>query len=191
MEIIVYKSKMKDYITECTDNLAKKFELKPGFDIIDFITNNLMGEIAPESEEDRSFFAYSDDAYIKPTKNGMNFKIVYSKEMSDKDSSDFRFTIGHELGHLFLHMPSKKENKKIILEGNYFHSNSNKELAEWEAEEFAAGILMPKTLFINCVFDKMDDGNTINKRKISELASEFKVSEKSIIIRGRSLGIWD
>lgn len=57
-----------------------------------------------------------------------------------------RFTIAHELGHLFLHLPAILENDtNAVMRATRLidNTNENQMRAEWEANWFAAGLLMP------------------------------------------------
>ncbi len=59
-----------------------------------------------------------------------------------------RFTIAHELGHLFLHLPAILEGKKgAVMRATRLIDNNDddQKRAEWEANWFAAGLLMPAT----------------------------------------------
>lgn len=76
---------------------------------------------------------------------GEDFTIVYSTHI--KSEGFQRFSIAHELGHYFL--PSHPDS--ILRDGNIHESHagfcSNNQI-ELEADHFAAGLLMPKSLFI-------------------------------------------
>jgi len=102
-----------------------------------------------------------------------------------------RFTIAHELGHIFLHFSQKQTlftdetlNKK--LKKNYqkiaargLPQRSNPKL-EAEANSFAANLLMPK----NLMFDY-----TQNAISITKLSKIFQVSKEAVTIRLKNLGI--
>jgi Zn-dependent peptidase ImmA (M78 family) len=80
-----------------------------------------------------------------------------------------RFTIAHELGHYLMHNP--KENAYVMRLG------SNR--AEWEANWFAAGFLMPRTRFLEAAARYAND--------VMALAGEFMVSPQAIEVRLREL----
>lgn len=96
-----------------------------------------------------------------------------------------RFTICHELGHLFLHYPvvQKQHGAESCMVATRWVDNSNLELqrTEWEANWFAAGFLMPETdfrkLFLDC------------GRNIVKVANYFGVTEKAAEVRAKTLGI--
>ena len=83
-----------------------------------------------------------------------------------------RFTIAHELGHFFLHSWMGERPLKAARNGS--------DRAEWEANWFAAGLLMPKAQF------KSAHGE---KRSLSWLADRFDVSEHAAKIRCSVLGL--
>lgn len=84
-----------------------------------------------------------------------------------------RFSIAHELGHLALHYPLLRKPMKAARYG------SNR--AEWEANWFAAGFLMPEAEFRR-EFENRD-------HDIAEVATKFVVSEQAAEVRARSLAL--
>lgn len=79
-----------------------------------------------------------------------------------------RFTIAHEIGHYILH--SIFQNQKSIIA----YRNGNPELAEYEANEFAANLLMPEDIF------KAEYGKCT---RINCLSGIFHVSERAVYLR--------
>ncbi|MEM6603185.1 MAG: ImmA/IrrE family metallo-endopeptidase [Pseudomonadota bacterium] len=82
-----------------------------------------------------------------------------------------RFTAAHELGHYVLHRDQIGDG--ITDDALYRSRLSNP--TEWEANRFAADILMPR--------DKVDYYASINGNNISILANIFQVSEQAMAIR--------
>jgi Zn-dependent peptidase ImmA (M78 family) len=129
------------------------------------------------------------DAAIK--KNGDNGFIIYLNIY--KPAVRERFTIAHELGHLFLHMGYLFDQTKWDLMSNndfqdsaFFRMSDNYTQEENEANEFAASFLMPKTEFITIAKQ-----NLFNDRyTIGPIADHFQVSEIAAINRGKWLGIF-
>lgn len=94
-----------------------------------------------------------------------------------------RFTIAHELGHLFLHYPmvlKEKPGARMVATRWVDPSDPKQQRAEWEANWFAAAFLMPTEAFTAAW--KSMSGN------LSAVASLFEVSEQAAEIRAKSLG---
>jgi Zn-dependent peptidase ImmA (M78 family) len=90
-----------------------------------------------------------------------------------------RFTIAHELGHYVLHYlyPNQNGTKIERLEAQRYGSGR----VEWEANWFAAGFLMPQSLFRDR-YVEMHGSH-------ASLAAAFGVSTESVRIRAQSLGL--
>lgn len=92
-----------------------------------------------------------------------------------------RFTIAHELGHLLMHLPYiKKSNPSAVMRATRYvdEMNSDSRRAEWEANWFAAALLMPAEQF-----------RAAAQKGVENLKSIFRVSEPAIRARAQSLGI--
>jgi hypothetical protein len=61
-----------------------------------------------------------------------------------------RFVIAHELGHFFLH-PKSHQVDTVTSEQTINWSDSQKSIEEYEANLFAAEILMPQIIFSRCI----------------------------------------
>ena len=83
-----------------------------------------------------------------------------------------RFTVAHELGHYFLH--SSQGSTPIIA----YRSGSTR--IEWEANWFAASLLMPKVEFTAALR---------NLRDVNQVARKFGVSSAAAEVRKNVLGI--
>lgn len=95
-----------------------------------------------------------------------------------------RFTIAHELGHLFLHN-SKTVNydKGGVMMFRDNHSSSGSDIKEIEANRFAAELLMPERSIRKDTtelgaFDLVNDTGVI-----ATLAEKYNVSEQAMSIR--------
>ena len=98
-----------------------------------------------------------------------------------------RFSIAHEIGHLFLHMDFATPKWGSIPEGeSYYRRVGIFTPVEDEASEFAASFLMPGDLFRRVAGDHRQN----EKYVVKDIASAFNVSEEAAIRRGRSLGLW-
>ena len=131
-----------------------------------------------------------NEARIQKIEGGSyNFSITLSHET--KKQRD-RFTIAHELGHLFLHMGYLIDKEKWGKIGTYKDSAYYRygySEAEYEANEFARAILMPEVEFIKIANDnKSKDGKTYELHTIAE---HFNVSVDVVKVRGRWLGLFE
>jgi Zn-dependent peptidase ImmA (M78 family) len=98
-----------------------------------------------------------------------------------------RFTIAHECGHLHLH---GDQGDRLWVDKAYstiFYRNSSSgtgdKLAEIQANQFAAGLLMPEALLTEYVTQDLSDVD------IFGLAVRFQVSEQAMTLRLVSLGV--
>ncbi len=103
-----------------------------------------------------------------------------------------RFTISHELGHLFLHMGYLIdmvlwESVQEYVDGVFYRKGYSVE--EREAHEFAGAFLMPKKEFFIIARKAFLNGSY----QIEEISKHFGVSTNAALMRGRYLGIfaWD
>lgn len=87
------------------------------------------------------------------------------------------FTIAHELGHFFLHFFFQKPRPLSPLNFTRYGSGS----IEWQANRFAAGLLMPADDFRSK--HKQFGGNGFL------LSGYFEVSRPAVEVRGESLGV--
>lgn len=92
-----------------------------------------------------------------------------------------RFTIAHECGHLILHAG---KGDQLWIDKAYSpvffrnaHSSSGEKLHEIQANQFAAGLLMPEELLREHVTGNLSDLD------IFRLALRFKVSEQAMTLR--------
>jgi Zn-dependent peptidase ImmA (M78 family) len=94
-----------------------------------------------------------------------------------------RFTLAHECGHLFLHA---QEGDRLWLDKTlYFRdgSKSGDHFSEIEANQFAAGLLMPEELLKAC----LGEAGTVTDVDVVRLALRFQVSERAMTVRLISL----
>ena len=87
-----------------------------------------------------------------------------------------RYTIAHEFAHYCLH---KDDRGSFVDETIYFRKENNSSI-EYNADEFAAELLMPKDLFIEAVKKE-------GIKKITDLADAFNVSKLAIEYRAQKL----
>ena len=109
----------------------------------------------------------------------------------DKTKSELRqrFSIAHELGHLFLHMgyiinPKLWEEVVDYKDSVYYRFGYSKE--ELEANEFAGAFLMPESEFIHIAQQNLNQGYY----NIAKIAEHFNVSIKAAKVRGNQLRLF-
>ena len=119
-------------INSLAEDVLSAYNISVPIGNIDEIVEKLGGTIQKE--------AFFSDGAVE--KEGNGFKIIVSPFQDEKRE---RFTIAHELGHLFLHM-GYRTNKELWekQENNIYHRIGNSE-KEYQANEFAAAFLMPAT----------------------------------------------
>ncbi len=97
-----------------------------------------------------------------------------------------RFTIAHECGHLHLHA-DRGDHLWVDKHTTVFYRNagssSGDQRAEIEANQFAAGLLMPEKLLLAHITDE------VNEADILRLSLRFQVSEQAMMLRLASLDV--
>ncbi|MGI0134023.1 MAG: ImmA/IrrE family metallo-endopeptidase, partial [Candidatus Micrarchaeaceae archaeon] len=90
-----------------------------------------------------------------------------------------RFTVAHECGHLYLH--GDPGDRLWVDKATIFYrdasSSSGDKLAEIQANQFAAGLLMPELLLKEHLTEELSDVD------IFRLALRFQVSEQAMTLR--------
>jgi Zn-dependent peptidase ImmA (M78 family) len=137
----------------------------------------LQGEIVPPSD----FFT---EASVR--KKGDSFVIEAAVAASDERE---RFSIAHELGHLFLHMgylvdPATWNRIDKYRDSPMYRQGHSDE--EYEANEFAAAFLMPEA-----EFRRVAEANRVGSAyNTLEIAKAFEVSVPAAQNRGKWLGMF-
>ena len=103
-----------------------------------------------------------------------------------------RFSLAHELGHLFIHMGFQTDDmkwKNIPFGESSERARYGISESEYEANEFAAALLMPKSSYRQTIDELADD----DKVDMSKVADRFGVSVAAARLRGQWLGLisWD
>lgn len=152
----------KEYIDEYAQTSAKRLGLIPGGDILS-VTLKLGGRLHYRS-------VFDDEATDTIYVHGQgDFDIVLPDHSTPRRD---RFTIAHELGHYLLHSWIGK--RPLVANRN------GSDRAEWEANWFAAGFIMPEDEFKKA---------HAQKRSLSWLADHFDVSEHAAQVRCKVLGL--
>lgn len=94
-----------------------------------------------------------------------------------------RFTIAHELGHYILHSTANIHLDEKMVFFRDENSSSATNINEIQANQFAAELLMPKTILVEDVKNYLVNGKEINSDIINDLAIKYKVSQQSLLIR--------
>jgi Zn-dependent peptidase ImmA (M78 family) len=139
--------------------------------------NEVVGKIGGHVEE--SFDENMFDGSIRKQNNGF---IIYVSPFQSAERR--KFTIAHELGHLFLHMGYQINSNLWDGQKNATYYRSGDSLLEYQANEFAAAFLMPEKEYRK-VMDQNTDGIKVATDKI---ASYFGVSISAASNRGKFLG---
>lgn len=125
------------------------------------------------------------EAMVK--KNGDGFVVHVAPQSSSRRR---RFSIAHELGHLFLHMGFVTDSDRWGASDDYLDSPKYRygfTEEEHEAHEFAANLLMPAAEFRALVSRLTRSGRT----PLSPIADHFDVSIEAARVRGQWLGLFD
>lgn len=146
------------------------------------VIKDLEGELISEKFDDSTISG-------KIQKHGETFKISYNEEHSDTRS---KFTIAHELGHLFLHMgflvdPEKWNGIDEYCDSPKYRQGYSEE--EYEANQFAGAFLMPSEEYKKFVEENKNKQN--NTIKVDLIATHFGVSVDAALTRGKWLGIFE
>lgn len=167
-------SKIRNLINDLADQILDYYNIDIPISDIRETVSMLGGRV--ETNNNLSAFA---DGLVKKDKDG--FVIIVSPYQSSERE---KFTIAHEIGHLFLHMGYKCDddlwNKQT--ETEYYRNGNSEE--EYEASEFAASFLMPEDVYRDILKQNTKNG----KVAIDKIASFFGVSNMAAINRGKWLG---
>jgi hypothetical protein len=170
--------KKSSEIVALAEVVRESLELEVPIDVAEAV-NRLGGrlcevEVAPGEPE----------ATVRRT--GERFEITIKKSPW---SARNRFSVAHELGHLFLHMgylvnPDAWGSSSEYRDSIYYRFGYGVE--EAEANLFAAAFLMPEEEFRNAV-------NELGSREpiaVKDLANRFKTSAAATLKRGQELGVF-
>ena len=172
-------------IGSAADEIRKALDLPDGDFNIEEVVSRLNGFIS----------------YFSGYEAGMTEEVVKSggQEFSDVHA-DFvirinegnvktrqRFSIAHELGHLFLHMRYLTDTWYALPAGkSYQRELGSYSMTEEEANEFAGAFLMPEHHFVKIANETSSNTHYI----LDKIAQHFNVSISAASNRGRNLGLW-
>lgn len=152
----------KETIEKIAENVAKKMGYRPGADLWPLV-EKIGGKIQHQALDS------SSETGVIEVRGKRDFTINLSPYSSGRRD---RFTIAHELGHYVLHSRIGEIPLVIGREGS--------DRVEWEANWFAAALLMPAREFTRLV---------TAGRSAASIAEHFDVSETAVEVRRRSLGL--
>lgn len=165
-------------IHELADAVREALELSPPVDVAKAV-KHLGGELKYDLHE-------TDDieAMVAKTRHGFLIRLRQNQR-----TARHKFSIAHELGHLFLHMgylvdPQKWDAITDYKDSVRFRYGYSAE--EIEAHEFAGALLMPKEEFLRRAQTQYKGG----VYNLSAISSHFGVSVDAARTRGRWLGLF-
>ncbi|PTO81358.1 hypothetical protein CWN98_21500 [Vibrio splendidus] len=141
---------------------AVKDRLSPGDDVLNVIARvfNIGVEYVPlELEESGSLAFNSDREQWMITINSLH----HPKRQ--------RFTFAHEIAHFFLHRNKQNNFSDTV----FFRAENVNSHLEFEANNFAGALLMPKENFVNFIRN--------NSNSIQDISNEFNVSAMAVKVR--------
>lgn len=167
------KTEMRELINHLSETVIDAYDIEiPIVDIRPFIIQ-LGGKVT----EDSNLSNYAD-GFIR--KDGNSFEISISPYQSEGRRN---FTLAHELGHLFLHMGYQIPELWNEQPDTCFYRNGSS-MEEYQANEFAAALLMPRKEYCK-VFEDNTIDETVNLTKVAQY---FNVSVDAASTRGKWLG---
>lgn len=164
----------KELINNLTQDIIKEYNIKIPITNIEEVVQSLGGEIETDYN-----LEYVVSGSIR--KQNDSFVISISPYQTEERK---RFTVAHELGHLFLHMGYKINDDLWKKQDNEEYYRVGNSMLEYQANEFAAALLMPKEIYKEKM-DKYTKGNMVDT---AQVAMEFGVSVSAASNRGKFLG---
>jgi len=179
----------------------------------DYLKCTVVYETIAEADKDCIAFASDGKRAIKIRINGIVSDVIYPKNtivldkylLNKNENNRRRFALAHEAGHIlanrinpdspaYFHRFNDKERDYTIED---FRERYN--LNEWQANVFAAALLMPRCV-IKEVLNKFNDGKTIpvygenvfrprEKTILNKIADSLQVSYTALVIRLKTLNL--
>ncbi len=165
----------KNYINELAQRVIQVYNISIPIKNLDHIVCSMGGEIVEKVD----FDDFCDGTIIK--KGADSFRIVIPKTQYPQRKT---FTIAHELGHLFLHMGFRTNPLIWDMQDNMVYKRFGTSEQEYQANEFAASLLMPKEIYCK-ILHKYSDHDRVD---IQAVAEYFNVSIAAATNRGKFLG---
>lgn len=166
---------IRDFINKLAEKVISAYNIEIPIRDIEDVVKKMGGKVVRKGN-----FADLADGTIKKTGN-MSFEIAISTLQSEGRKN---FTIAHELGHLFLHMGFRTNREAWENQKNKKYQRYGLSRQEYQANEFAAALLMPKKEYKRIFFQNIQD----NYVDMTNVANYFGVSVEAARIRGKFLG---
>lgn len=164
-------SKTTMIINSLTEDLIRIYNIHVPINNISNVVSALGGYIEEISDDLCDGIKKQNDGFV------IYVPSFYSAERK-------RFAIAQELGHLFLHMGYMISPELWEKQKNMAYYESKYPLEEYQANDFAEALLMPKDVYKK-VLDQYTVGNKVQTAKIAEY---FGVSVSTAYDRGVLLG---
>lgn len=167
-------NELRMLINNLTQDIIKLYNIHIPIQNINDVVTALGGRVEESMDIDNM-----SDGSIRKQDNG--FVIYVSPFQSDERK---KFTIAHELGHLFLHMGYRINSELWNKQRNATYYRAGNSLVEYQANEFAAALLMPQEKYKE-IMDQYTIGDKVETDKIADY---FGVSISAASNRGKFLG---
>jgi len=128
---------------------GERVDAFPVVDYVEFILPQVFEDFVLEIVEDKEMPGMEGATW--PDRMRMQLpRSVYERAAANDGRS--RFTMSHELGHLLLHrgIPFAREMRSSEFGESKVSDIATFECSEWQANEFAAALLMPASLVREC-----------------------------------------
>lgn len=169
-------SSTKQYINELAQQVINVYDITIPINDLENVVRSMGGEI----EERAEFDDFCDGTIMKSNSDG--FRIVIPRNQYPQRKT---FTIAHELGHLFLHMGFRTNRELWDSQDNRIYRRFGTSEQEYQANEFAASLLMPMDRYKKIVSEYAVNGTV----DMARVANYFNVSIAAATNRGLFLGI--
>ena len=167
----------RNYINQIASRLISALHIEIPIISLEGVVSQLGGKIVENKALDDAY-----DGTIKKTSEN-SFEIAISPYQSERRK---KFTIAHELGHLFLHMGYLLDPDLWNVQDEKIYRRFGTNEEEYQANEFAAALLMPREEFEKTV-SELAEGSRID---VQQVADHFKVSVSAAKNRGYFLGLF-
>lgn len=165
----------RSYINNLAERVINVYNIAIPITNIDDVVRTIGGTIV----EKNNFDDLCDGTIIKDGTN--SFRIAISPYQNSQRRA---FTIAHELGHLFLHMGYRTNPSLWETQDQRVFRRFGSSEQEYQANEFAAALLMPKDAYKRVLMENAENGRV----DMAVIANHFNVSQAAAINRGRFLG---